>query len=217
MRHVPEGLRASIAGGAATLCHVWIVERADGVRLGFTDHDRALSVDGVVCSAESGWTAGASETGLGFSAGSLSAEGALEGLDEAALAEGLFDGAAVELWRVDWRTPADRVRLWRGRIARVVRSGGGFTAEVEGPLALLERVVGRTYARRCDATLGDARCGVDLGGLSEGTTCDKRWATCTGVFANGLNFRGFPDIPGDDFITARPRETEARDGGSRRS
>lgn len=215
MRHLPESLRAAIASGAATLCHVWIVTRADGERAGFTDHDRPLTVAGVACSAESGWTAGASETALGFAPGTLSAAGAFDGLDEEELAAGDWDSAIVELFRVDWSAPASRVRLWKGRIARVTRAGHGFTAEVEGPLALLERVVGRTYARTCDAVLGDARCGVDRAAFP-GTACDKRWTTCTDVFGNGANFQGFPDIPGDDFITARPREGEAHDGGSRR-
>ncbi|HXF90181.1 MAG TPA: DUF2163 domain-containing protein [Xanthobacteraceae bacterium] len=31
--------------------------------------------------------------------------------------------------------------------------------------------------------------------------CDKRFATCRDRFANALNFRGFPHIPGNDFIT----------------
>jgi uncharacterized phage protein (TIGR02218 family) len=30
--------------------------------------------------------------------------------------------------------------------------------------------------------------------------CDKRFATCRDRFSNGVNFRGFPAIPGDDFV-----------------
>jgi hypothetical protein len=104
------------------------------------------------------------------------------------------------------------VRLGVGRLGRIVRDGEGFVAELEGPMAALERVVGRTYGRLCDAVLGDARCGVASGGR----TCDKRWETCVGVFGNGLNFRGFPDVPGDDFLTARPATGGRHDGGSRR-
>ena len=32
--------------------------------------------------------------------------------------------------------------------------------------------------------------------------CDKRLATCRDRFANALNFRGFPHIPGNDFVIA---------------
>lgn len=31
--------------------------------------------------------------------------------------------------------------------------------------------------------------------------CDKRFATCRDRFSNAVNFRGFPHIPGNDFVT----------------
>ena len=30
--------------------------------------------------------------------------------------------------------------------------------------------------------------------------CDKQFATCRNRFANGINFRGFPHMPGDDAV-----------------
>jgi len=35
--------------------------------------------------------------------------------------------------------------------------------------------------------------------------CDKRSSTCRGRFANLINFRGFPHVPGNDFVVAIPR------------
>ncbi|MBN8527692.1 MAG: DUF2163 domain-containing protein [Caulobacterales bacterium] len=217
MRIVPEEMAARIESGAATLCHVWRLERMDGMVMGFTDHDRDLVVAGVTCRAGSGWTAGAMESAVGSQAGSAAVEGGLDdnGLTEADINAGRYDGAGAELWRVDWKTPSLKVRLWRGRIARIRRDGERFTAELEGPAAALERVVGRTYGRLCDAVLGDARCGVDRADFP-GRTCDKTWATCRELFGNGLNFQGFPDIPGDDYLTAYPAEGGRHDGGSRR-
>jgi len=228
MRHIPEDLAARVESGAATLCHVWRLTRVDGATMGFTDHDRDLVMDGVVCRAASGWTAGAGESAVGLAAGSVSAAGALDdsAITEADVAAGLYDQASVELWRVDWTQPTLRVRLWVGALARIRRenafegyrpsgglSAGTFVAELEGPLARLERVVGRTYGRMCDARLGDQRCGV---AEAAGRVCDKRWETCVGTFANGANFRGFPDVPGDDFLTAYPAGGARNDGGSRR-
>ena len=217
MRTIPEEMSARIGSGAAKLCHAWVLRRADGAELGFTDHDRDLIVEGVTCRAESGWTTGAADSAVGLSGGSAAVAG---GLDDAAITDadveaGLYDGASVTLWRVDWDRPDLRVRLWSATLARIRREGGSFTAELEGPLARLERVVGRTYGRDCDAMLGDGRCGVALEAFP-GTVCDKRWATCVGTFANGANFQGFPDIPGDDFLTAAPVEGGRHDGGSRR-
>lgn len=46
--------------------------------------------------------------------------------------------------------------------------------------------------------------------------CDKQFATCKTKFANGINFRGFPHMPGDDFVlTYATRDDPANDGGSR--
>lgn len=216
MRAVPEALAARIESGAASLCHVWILARKDGVRLGFTDHDRDLVVDGLTCRAASGWTAGATETGAGFAPGMATAVG---GFDDAALgeddlADGLYDGASVDCRLVDWSAPDLGVDLWRARVAAAKAQGGAFTLELEGPLAALDRVAGRTFGRSCDAVFGDGRCGVDLAAFP-GATCDKRWATCREAFGNGANFRGFPSAPGEDFLTLYPSEGERNDGGRR--
>lgn len=216
MRDIPVEVVTRIESGAATLCHAWMLTRGDGARMGFTDHDRDLEVDGVPCRAGSGWTAGAMETAADR-IGTVSVAG---GLDDEAIAAvdleaGLYDGAEVELWRADWVRPDLAVRLWRGRLVRIRRDGENFTAELEGPLAALDRVVGRTFSRDCDADLGDGRCGVNLADFPGGH-CDRRWTTCVATFDNAANFRGFPDIPGDDFLAAAPREDGRNDGGSRR-
>lgn len=44
--------------------------------------------------------------------------------------------------------------------------------------------------------------------------CDKTAATCRAKFNNFLNFRGFPDIPGEDWLVSYPVKTGANDGGS---
>lgn len=217
MRNLEGGLASRVESGAARLCHVWLLERRDGMRAGFTDHDRPLDFEGVICRADSGWTAGAARAAEGLDAGGYAVAGGLDdaGLSESEIAEGLYDGARVQLWRVDWQEPTARVRLWCGTLCRIRREGEGFVADLEGPLAALDRVVGRTYGRDCDAVLGDERCGLTAEAIT-GRTCDRSWRTCTGVFGNGVNFRGFPDVPGDDFIFARPEGGARHDGGSRR-
>lgn len=42
--------------------------------------------------------------------------------------------------------------------------------------------------------------------------CDRRFATCKGKFGNGVNFRGFPHIPGSDFVLRVPRSGDTLDG-----
>ena len=60
------------------------------------------------------------------------------------------------------------------------------------------------------------------GGLAAGDRvrltagCDKRMATCRKKFNNLLNFQGFPDLPGEDWVMAVPKKSKANTGGSRR-
>lgn len=44
--------------------------------------------------------------------------------------------------------------------------------------------------------------------------CDKRFATCNSRFNNAINFRGFPHIPGNDFVIRYPVAGEPGNDGS---
>lgn len=44
--------------------------------------------------------------------------------------------------------------------------------------------------------------------------CDKRPVTCREKFGNFINFQGFPDIPGDDWLVSVPRSDRSHRGGS---
>ncbi len=44
--------------------------------------------------------------------------------------------------------------------------------------------------------------------------CDKSADTCRTKFANFLNFRGFPHLPGEDWLTSYPVSSMNNDGGS---
>lgn len=48
--------------------------------------------------------------------------------------------------------------------------------------------------------------------LSVTAGCDRRFATCKAKFANAVNFRGFPHIPGSDYVLRHPRNGDALDG-----
>ena len=44
--------------------------------------------------------------------------------------------------------------------------------------------------------------------------CDKRFATCRNRFDNAINFRGFPHIPGNDFVMSYANQGEAGHSGN---
>ncbi len=297
MPAVPPALQAKLDAGVTTLCRCWIIERRDGVKLGFTDHDEDLALGDVVCRAGTGLTMSEATARLGLAIDGSEMAGALaaESLLEADLAAGRFDAARIELHIVDWSEPSLRVLAAMGALGEVRREGAAFSAEFRGLTHRLSEECGRIYAARCGADLGDARCGVDLAQLSlrgegvvatmraassvsvsgldgyaadlftagrlsfasganagnavevkahrlteEGVTldlwqampeaiavddafivtagCDKRFETCRDRFANAANFRGFPHIPGNDFVIRYPVPGEpGHDGKSMRA
>ena len=94
MRDLPPDLAAHLAGGATTLCHCWALTRRDGLRLGFTDHDRDLTFGGLTHAAGTGLEAAEASAELGFAIAGGEVAGALSamGLTEADIAGGLRSG-----------------------------------------------------------------------------------------------------------------------------
>ncbi len=42
--------------------------------------------------------------------------------------------------------------------------------------------------------------------------CDKQFATCSAKFGNGVNFRGFPHMPGEEAVLRYPNQGDANNG-----
>ncbi|XBQ16279.1 MAG: DUF2163 domain-containing protein [Oceanicaulis sp.] len=170
MIDIPAALQARLDAGCTTIARAFVVTRGDGQVFGFTDHDRALSVAGVECRPDAGLISGEARAEAGFTPARGAVFGAIEGavLTEADLDNGVWDGARVELYHVDWSQPSLFYKAFTGELGAIRRSESGFEAELEGPSARLDRVIGRVFSSRCDAELGDARCGADLSGAAFG-------------------------------------------------
>lgn len=178
MREIDENLIAALEAGCSTLARCWLLERRDGLTLGFTDHDEPLSFDGVDFEPESGFARTALERGLGLAPGNMEAAGALrsDAVTEADLERGLYDGATIRQWLVDWTNADARALMFVGTIGEVRRGALGFECEIEGLAEPLNRPLGRVFMRSCDAALGDGRCTKVLSGdlLGAGAVTEVR-------------------------------------------
>ena len=214
MKPLSEALLARLSSEVLTLCLCWKLTRTDGVCLGLTDHDQPLTVSGQTYQPGAALTAGQFVQSLDQKPGRGAAAGALtnDAIDEADLKAGLWNGCAITVYHVDWQRPdLGGIWIWSGFLSEVTLSQTGqFEAELVSQKAELERPIGRQVQRLCDAVLGDERCGVDPAGRS----CDQRFETCRSVFSNTENFRGFPHLPGNDFVLSGPAATQ-NDGGKR--
>lgn len=199
-------LDAHLKTGMTSLCHAWMIRRQDGVVLAFTDHDRALSFDGVTFRADSGLSARALSQSTGLSVDNTEAMGALShwAIREDEIEQGRYDGAEVTCWRVNWTDVAQRTVLFRGSIGEMQRAGGAFQAELRGLTEALNRPLGRIYQKPCSAVLGDAQCAFDLetpgyAASADVEFCDEgrifRWETLPG-FDDGWFMRGRLEVLG---------------------
>ena len=206
MKTIDPEFATHLAGGVTTLATCWKAIRGDGAVLGFTDHDGDIVFGGVTYLADSGPEESEATSGPGLAVGGAEIAGALndlvlsaEPLSEADLASGLWDRARIEVWRVNWADPDQRVLMRIAEIGEVTRADGAFRAELRSLAQSLEEVRGRVFSHVCDADLGDARCGVDLedpawrGTGIVGERVDARTIIATGLdgvaedfFARGL-------------------------------
>lgn len=114
----------------------------------------------------------------------------------------VFDFAGVAGFEARW--------FERGTLTALTGAAAGLTGNIKRDRPQPD---GTRRVELWDA-LGAAIAPGDLVRITAG--CDKRLATCRLKFSNILNFRGFPDIPGEDWQMAHPTRLSVRDGGSRR-
>ncbi|WP_294236095.1 DUF2163 domain-containing protein [uncultured Sphingomonas sp.] len=144
----------------------WRIARRDGATIGLTGHDHDLWIDGLRYRAAPGLTPSAILRGDGLDPDLMDASGALtsEAIGERDLLAGRWDGASVAAIAVDWTGEAAPVALGQGEIGTVQLGEGGFTAELRGVGALLDRPVAEETSPDCRAALGDRRCRVAMAG-----------------------------------------------------
>ncbi|MCO6186683.1 DUF2163 domain-containing protein [Rhizobium sp. L1K21] len=164
MRKIPAALKAHLDGGVTTTCRAWRVTRRDGTVLGFTEHDGDLTFDETTFFAASGFQASDAEAATGMAAANGEVAGAFssQAISEEDLMLGLYDGAKVEVFVVNWAEPSQYVLEAVREIGEVTRTADHFQAELRGIAARLDQPQGRVYARGCDTELGSPQCGIDL-------------------------------------------------------
>ncbi len=166
MKSVSSALATHLGGRLTTLATCWRVARRDGVLFGFTDHDRDLVVDGLTYRARTGYRRAAIASRGDLSVDDTDVDGILDAaeIDAASLRAGLWDGAEVRIFLVNWADLAQGVlRLRKGRLGEVIaRDDGTFRAELRGLAQALNVTVGELYTPECRADLGDARCRVPI-------------------------------------------------------
>lgn len=164
MRAIPSVLEAALASGITTHCQCWLLTRRDGYQIGLTDHDVDLAIGAILFEAASGFSASAIEAESGLATGGGEISGAISSarILPTDIEAGLYDGARLETYLVDWNNPALDFLINAATLGEIRRSDGRFVAETRDAFHALDQERGRLYAAGCSAELGDIRCGVNL-------------------------------------------------------
>jgi uncharacterized phage protein (TIGR02218 family) len=142
---------------------------------------------GLTYAAASGYTATAIQSTAGMAVDNLDLMGVLDSpaITIEDLIAGAWDGAQIEIERVNWRDlTIAGIKDRKGTLGEVSAGDVQYTAELRGMAQKLQQPTGRRYDPLCDADLGDARCAVALGPLTVTGTItsvtDRRTFTDTG-------------------------------------
>jgi len=166
MKTASIALKAHLAGEVTTICTCWRITRRDGTAFRFTDHDVDLVVDGETYVAAVGYTRTAIAANADMSVDNMDVNGIFDdaSITESDLRSGLFDGAEVRVFLVNWVNPAQgTMALRRGRLGDVlVTPSGVFQSQLMGFGQVLQQTVGDLFTPSCRADLGDGKCGIDL-------------------------------------------------------
>ena len=164
MHILSPDLAEKLKADSLHFCRCWLLTLTNGTKLGLTDHDRRLTFDGVDFEADTGMTPAAVEVGADLARDGSEVMGVLGSthITQKDLNNGLYDGAEISLWLVDWQDTANRLMLMKGVFGQVRYENDAFHVTLEGPSCVLQQSVGRVYQKKCDALLGDGKCRMVL-------------------------------------------------------
>ena len=172
MKNLDAAFQNALSQEVTTVAWCWLIERQDGVQLGFTSFDLPLIIgeniyqpQGFNPSAVT--TTEGTERNDGQSLKSFLSDDRIKAAD---ILAGLYDFAVITCFIVDvinlpdsiWQTPAKCLIPYSGTLGKAKYSDRAFEFEVRGLDHKLENKLGRATSKFCRYNLGDEDCTVNL-------------------------------------------------------
>jgi hypothetical protein len=161
------GLIAHLSQSATTLATCFKIKRRDGEILGFTDHDRPLTIDvgdgdgSITYEASSGYTRSAIQTSSEMRVDELEVEGALvsDSITTEDLRAGKYDKAEIRIFMVNWADLSQGIiKIRRGWFGEARATESEFKAELRGLMQAYSQEIVELATPDCRADFGDTRC-----------------------------------------------------------
>ena len=155
------------------LCRCWTIERTDGFKLGFTDHDEAIAFDDVICYPNYGGTAASREySNEAGSADNTEIDFAFDSnaITESDLLGGKYEDAKFAEYVVDWGNIDSFYLIAYGHFGKMTvfsgrNNGQVFKLEMRSLSAKLQQKNNEVTVKLCPkvfGSTGDNLCNKDL-------------------------------------------------------
>jgi uncharacterized phage protein (TIGR02218 family) len=151
-----------------------LITRTDAVKIGATDSDTQITIDGVTYSAELGIRPAQLSKSNDLKVDNTSVNSIYsvdsQGVTEQDLRNGLYDNARLQIFQVNLEdlptaltnSPRKHNLMFDGYIGRVTRSDRQWTFESASKVYKLGQKTGEVTSQSCRYILGDSRCTKNL-------------------------------------------------------
>ncbi len=162
-RTISSALQSHLEQETTTLAVCWKLTRKDGAVFGFTDHDEAITHDGVsyqpftsveISTLQQAATTDSDnlETLIAFMSAYIT---------KSDMEKGVYDNAELEVFMANYEDPSQGIiKLISGSLGEVELKEYGGKVEFRSITYNLLQVYGRLYLDTCDAQFCDSRCGL---------------------------------------------------------
>ncbi len=196
-RTLSSDLLAHMQGELTTLATCVKLTRRDSTAIGFTSADQDLVFDGLTYMAIDGLDGSAIQSNTGTGVDNLEVAGVLtdERITEADILAGLYDGAEVVFYRLNWADlTMGAITLFRGTFGEITLRDGQFQVELRSLTQRLKQTIGDLTSPTCRCRrLGDAQCKVDLTPLQFTRTVSSVISAGTIQFSGDTQAAGYYD------------------------
>ena len=164
MKKLSPAIGKHISRETTSLCRCWILETTEGEKLGFTDHDENIHLNGVTCERDVGVEASGVEERIGLNVNTTEVEGALQSghVRSEDIDAGKYDKARVSSYIVNWQNTSEFFLDHVSLVGEIIQEDGFYRMELRSLASQLDETRGRHFIKKCQANLGDKKCRVSI-------------------------------------------------------
>lgn len=166
MKTASTQLKNHLQQDVTSICTCWYIKRRDGVEMGFTDHDKMLTIGGIDYLSAVGYQRTAISSEATSSVDNLDLVGVLDedAITRADLENGVYDYAEAEIFLVNWKDlTMGKMSLRKGWFGEIITSRVGvFKTELRGLAQLFTNALTNVYGPLCRVDLGSPQCKIPI-------------------------------------------------------